>query len=80
MLELPFNRSGLWKNASLDVTLFFDLPSSIVGRFGDEGKRFSALCMNPIDTMAFVARWGQARIGGELLPRDRQSVQDSRKN
>ena len=54
MLELPRNRSGRRKNASLEVALVFVLSSSIKGRFGDEGKRFRTLCTNPIDAVVFV--------------------------
>jgi hypothetical protein len=61
MLELPFNRSGRRKNANLEVTFVFVLTSSIEGRSGDAGMRFSTLCTNPIDTVACVVCWGKGR-------------------
>jgi hypothetical protein len=58
MLELPFNRSGRRKKANLDEIFVFFLTSSKEGRFGDEGRRFKALCTKPIDTIASAVRWG----------------------
>lgn len=49
MLELPLNLSGRRKNASLILVFDLDVfPSSAVGRFGAEGRRFITLCTNPI--------------------------------
>lgn len=42
MLELPFNRKGRRKNASLDEFLVFVFNSSIVGILGDGGRRLRA--------------------------------------
>ena len=61
MLELPRNRSGRLKKANLEVIFVFVLTSSIEGRFGDEGMRFSTLCTNPIDTVASVVCWEMGR-------------------
>lgn len=57
MLELPFNLSGLLKNARLDVTRFFVLTSSIEGRARAEGMRFITLCTKPIDAAVLGNRW-----------------------
>jgi hypothetical protein len=50
MLELPFNRKGRRKNASLDMNLLFGRDSSFKGRVGGGGRRFSALLTRSIDT------------------------------
>ena len=53
MLELPFNRSGRRKKASLDDGLDFPFifESSSVGRSADDGRRFMILCTKPILTL-----------------------------
>lgn len=61
MLELPFKRKGLRKNASLDVSLLFSGDSSFkgrVGRVGDDGRRFSALRTRSIDAKADLFNGG----------------------
>lgn len=57
MLELPFNRSGRRKNASLDVTFFFEelsFTSSITGSGGAEGILLRTLCTKPIDAIPSI--------------------------
>ena len=68
MLEFPLNRKGRLKNANLDVTFDFALPSSLEGRLGDEGNRFKTLCTKPIDAMLYVGRSRARFYWGELAP------------
>lgn len=68
ILELPLNRSGRRKKANLDEALVFVLTSSKDGILGVEGRRFSALCMNPIDTISSTSV-GEAAYKGLDLPR-----------
>jgi len=61
MLELPFNRKGRLKNANLELVFALDLTSSMEGRFGDEGIRFSTLCTKPIVTNVLADSLGNVR-------------------
>jgi len=61
MLELPFNRNGLLKNAHLGEAFVLIFTSSSDGRFGDLGSLFITLCTNPIETVVF------AFVGGVLV-------------
>lgn len=54
MLELPFNLKGRLKNASLELDFAFVLTSSMIGRFGDVGMRFSTLWTKPIRAVVFA--------------------------
>jgi hypothetical protein len=68
MLELPFNRRGRRKKASLDVAFDLVLTSSIKGRLCDEGIRFITLCTNPIEAVMLVARWEGIVTGAANSP------------
>lgn len=73
MLELPFNRNGRRKKASLELVFALVLTSAMVGICGDDGIRFITLWTKPILCCSARACW-EARIGGGCLPRNRQSA------